>query len=203
MFKTPQERAIAAKAPQKGVSAKKPRKAPQKTAMQGVDIDAAHKKMGRPSAYSVSLAAEICLRLSNGQPLRQICMEEKMPAQATVYVWLLRHPEFVEMYARAREDQADTLADEIVAIADEQPEIIPVIDKRTGELIEHKLDGAFLQWQKNRIDARKWTAMKLKPRKYGERVALTGVEGGDAIKVDHGIFDALLTNIELKRQVVE
>jgi len=40
MFKTPQERAIAAKAPQKGVSAKKPRKAPQKTAMQGVNIDA-------------------------------------------------------------------------------------------------------------------------------------------------------------------
>jgi hypothetical protein len=171
--------------------------------MTGVDIDAVHKKMGRPSGYSVNLAAEICLRLSNGEPLRQICMEEKMPAQATVYVWLLRHPEFVEMYARAREDQADTMADEIVAIADEQPEVIPVFDKRTGELIEHKLDGAFIQWQKNRIDARKWTAMKLKPRKYGDRVALTGADDGAPIKIDHGIFDALLTNLELKRQIAE
>jgi hypothetical protein len=107
------------------------------------------------------------------------------------------------MYTRAREDQADTMADEIVSIADEQPEVIPVIDKRTGELIEHKLDGAFIQWQKNRIDARKWTAMNLKPRKYGERMALTGVEDGAPIKVDHGIFDALLTNIELKRQIAE
>ena len=107
-----------------------------------------------------------------------------MPDRSTVYDWLLRHPEFADQYARAREEQADTLADEIIAIADEQPEVIAVTDKKTGALIEHKLDGAFLQWQKNRIDARKWTAMKLKPKKYGDKIALGGDSDAPPIKTE-------------------
>jgi hypothetical protein len=94
------------------------------------------------------------------------------------------------------------LADEIIAIADEQPEIIAVTDKRTGELIEHKLDGAFLQWQKNRIDARKWTAMKLKPKKYGDRQILAG-DSEAPLEVQNDamtILAAAVKNLELKRQ---
>jgi hypothetical protein len=126
-----------------------------------------------------------------------------MPDRSTVYDWLLRHPEFADQYARAREEQADTLADEIIAIADEQPEIIAVTDKKTGALIEHKLDGAFLQWQKNRIDARKWTAMKLKPKKYGDRMAVEGVEGGAAIKTEDNNANAFLDiirNMEMTKR---
>jgi 2-polyprenyl-6-methoxyphenol hydroxylase-like FAD-dependent oxidoreductase len=128
-----------------------------------------------------------------------------MPDRSTVYDWLLRHPVFADQYTRARDEQADTLADEIIAIADEQPEIIAVVDKRTGELIEHKLDGAFLQWQKNRIDARKWTAMKLKPKKYGERVALAG-DADSPVKIEaevqaETLLTAMLKNVELKKQV--
>jgi hypothetical protein len=119
-----------------------------------------------------------------------------MPAQSTVYDWLLRQPEFAEQYTRAREEQADSLADEIIDIADEQPEIVTVTDKKTGALIEHKLDGAFLQWQKNRIEARKWTAMKLKPKKYGDRVAVEGVEGGAAIKTEDASADKFLEIIK-------
>jgi hypothetical protein len=115
---------------------------------------------------------------------------------------LLRHPLFAEQYARAREEQADTLADEIISIADEQPEVIAVTDKQ-GALIEHKLDGAFLQWQKNRIEARKWTAMKLKPKKYGDRMAVEGVEGGAAIKTeDAGAnkFLEIIRNMEMSKR---
>jgi hypothetical protein len=201
MPKTAQNGTGEAQSLPEGDSPKKPRK-PAKT-HSGVDIDAIHKpksNAGRPTMYSIEFAASICEKLSSGKPLRQICMEEGMPSQASVYLWLLKHPEFSEMYTRAREEQADTLADEIVAIADEQPEVIPVYDKRTGELVDHKLDNAFIQWQKNRMDARKWTAMKLKPRKYGDRVALEGTQDGAPIKVDHGIFDALIQNIELTRQ---
>jgi hypothetical protein len=146
----------------------------------------------------------ICVRLSEGDSLKAITQDDKMPDRATVYRWLATYPDFCDLYARAREDQADTLADEIIAIADEQPEIIAVVDKKTGALIEHKLDGAFLQWQKNRIDARKWTAMKLKPKKYGDKLALGGDEG-NPIKVEaevqaQELLGSLLKNIELKRQ---
>ena len=41
---------------------------------------------------------------------------------------------------------------------------------------------------------------KWNPKRYGDRVAHEGVEGGAPIKVDHGIFDALIQNIELTRQ---
>jgi len=125
-----------------------------------------------------------------------------MPDRSAVYDWLLRHPEFADQYTRAREEQADTLADEIIAIADEQPEIVVVKDK-TGKVIEHKLDGAYLQWQKNRIEARKWTAMKLKPKKYGDRVALEGVEGGAPIATQDATaskFEEIIRNMEMTKR---
>jgi hypothetical protein len=161
-----------------------------------------NKKKGRPTVFSQGLAQVICLRISNGESLRSIVKDEEMPAQSSVYEWLIAHPSFAEQYARAREDQADTLADEIIAIADEQPEVIAVIDKKTGALIEHKLDGAFLQWQKNRIDARKWTAMKLKPKKYGDRVQVAG-DAENPLAVTHSaseLFEQALKGFELKLQ---
>lgn len=159
--------------------------------------------VGAPTTYNSHLATVICIRIAEGESLRQILRDEGMPAQSTVYEWLLRHPEFAENYTRAREEQADTLADEIISIADEQPEIIAVVDKKTGALIEHKLDGAFLQWQKNRIEARKWTAMKLKPKKYGDRVAVEGVEGGAAIKTEDtnaNKFLDIIRNMEMNKR---
>ena len=161
------------------------------------------KKVGAPTTFNQHIASVICIRIAEGESLREIVKDEGMPDRSTVYDWLLRHPEFADHYARAREEQADTLADEIIAIADEQPEIIAVTDKKTGALIEHKLDGAFLQWQKNRIDARKWTAMKLKPKKYGDRMAVEGVEGGAAIKTeDTGAdkFLEIIKNMEMNKR---
>jgi len=184
----------AAKPKAKGKVAAKPESAPKAS-------------RGAPTTFTKHIADVICIRISEGESLRKILRDEGMPPQSVVYEWLLRHPAFAEQYTRAREEQADTLADEIIAIADEQPEIIPVIDKRTGELIEHKLDNAFLQWQKNRIDARKWTAMNLKPKKYGERVALAG-DADSPIKIEaevqaENLLNALLKNSELKKQADE
>lgn len=67
------------------------------------------------------------------------------------------------MYVRAREDQADTLADQIVAIADEQAEVI----KEDGSAFDPDV-----QRDRLRVEARKWVAAKLKPKKYGEKLEL-------------------------------
>jgi hypothetical protein len=161
------------------------------------------KKAGKPTTYNEHIALVICIRIAEGESLRQILKDDGMPAQSTVYEWLLRHTGFAEHYARARDEQADTLADEIIQIADEQPEIVVVTDKKTGAVIEHKLDGAFLQWQKNRIDARKWTAMKLKPKKYGDRLAMEGVEGGAPIVTEETSSSRILEmikNLEMNKR---
>jgi len=151
-------------------------------------------KGGRPTLYSLEIALEICDRIADGESLVKICSDPKMPKKTAVYEWLLRHKEFAEIYARAREDQADTLADEIHAISDELPQQI-VDDKG-----KTRYDSAYVQWQKNRVDARKWVAAKLKPKKYSDRIAHVGDNEADSINVNVNIFDEMIKNLELKRQ---
>jgi hypothetical protein len=87
-----------------------------------------------------------------------------MPPESTVRLWhVYDHHGFSAHYARAREARADCWADEIVAMADDAP-----------------ADHEVLAKVRLQIDARKWVASKLLPRKYGDRVSaeLTGANGG-------------------------
>jgi hypothetical protein len=189
----PQKRATAAPKPKaKGKVAPQPAKAPQ-----------APKKTGR-STYTKQIADIICIRLSEGESLKEIVRSEGMPDRATVYRWLLEQPAFCDMYTRAREEQADTLADEIIAIADESPEINEIRDKH-GDVIDIKIDSGYVAYQKQRIEARKWTAMKLKPKKYGDKLELAG-DPNNPMKVEvqseaDTYLAALLMNVELTKQV--
>lgn len=151
----------------------------------------------RPVEYTEEMAEEVCWRLAHGESLVSICGDEHLPHCATIYRWLIRFPVFCEMYARAREDQADTNADEILAIADEMP------PEYTDEKGRTSLDQSYLMWQKQRIEARKWTSAKLKPRKYGDRVAVEGVEGGAAIKTEDtnaNKFLEVIRNMEMTKR---
>lgn len=155
-------------------------------------------KIGRPTTYTPEIAATICDRISRGESLKAICNTQGIPDQVVVYGWLGRQPEFAQMYARAREEQADTLADEIAALADEEPRMV-VDDKGVA-----RIDSAWVQWQKNRVDARKWVAAKLKPRKYGERVQVAG-DADSPLKVEAEVqadklLQAILDNAQLRRQ---
>jgi len=189
----PQKRATAAPKPKaKAKGAATPAKAPQ-----------APKKTGR-STYTKQMADIICIRLSEGESLKEIVRSEGMPDRATVYRWLLEQPAFCDMYTRAREEQADTLADEIIAIADESPEINEIRDKH-GDVIDVKIDSGYVAYQKQRIEARKWTAMKLKPKKYGDKLELAG-DPNNPMKVEvqseaDTYLAALLMNVELNKQV--
>lgn len=157
-------------------------------------------KVGRPTLYSQEIVDEICSRLASGESLRSICKDDHLPVQSQIYVWLNRHPEFAEHYARAREEQAETLADEIVAIADEDPEINHIRDK-DGNIIDIKIDAGYVAYQKQRIEARKWTAAKLRPKKYGDRVTHGG-DDDNPVVVEHNlnVFGDLLKAIKLQRQ---
>jgi len=153
--------------------------------------------LGRPVEYTDAIANEVCWRITQGESLVQICRDDHLPHCATIYRWLIRFEEFREMYTRAREEQADTNADEILAIADEMP------PEYTDEKGRTSIDRSYLEWQKQRIEARKWTAAKLKPRKYGDRVAVEGVEGGAAIKTEDtssAKFFEMIRNMEMNKR---
>jgi hypothetical protein len=161
--------------------------------------EAGKKKVGRPDSYDYDKARSICVRIANGELLKNIIKDRGMPNHQTVYDWMVRHPEFAELYTRAREEQADTFADEIVALADETPELVPVLDK-DGNEVGLRMDSAYIQWQRNRVDARKWVAAKLKPRKYSERTMLAGdAENPVKVEQDFGVFKDLLAGLQTTR----
>lgn len=95
-----------------------------------------------------------------------MCKDDHLPAVITVYKWMLKYPEFAAAYARAREAQADTYADQIVEISDDSRNDTQVDEE--GKVI---VDFDHIQRAKLRVDARKWVAAKLKPKAWGERVA--------------------------------
>ena len=125
------------------------------------------KKMGRPSKYTPELAAEICERLSNGEPLRQICRDDHMPAWQKIYEWMARDKELSGAIAQAREQGADAIAEEALEIIDTPPEYVLT---KTGEAV----DSGYVSWQRNRADLRLRLLAKWHPKKYGDRQILAG-----------------------------
>lgn len=127
--------------------------------------------MGHPSDYTVEQAIEICARLASGEPLVTICRDDESPDVSTVYRWLAAHQEFRDMYARAREDQADTLADQIIDIADNPVRGVKTKTDEEGNV--ETTEGDMIEHRRLQVDARKWIAAKLKPRKYGDKTEHT------------------------------
>ncbi len=133
------------------------------------------KKKGRPSLYTDKLAAKICRRLAEGESLRAICADRAMPGISTVMGWLFdgNHDDFSEQYARAREAQAEIRADEIVDIADDDTNDFTA--DKDGKLVAN---SEHIQRSRLRVDARKWIAAKLLPKRYGDKLQHTGEGGG-------------------------
>lgn len=137
----------------------------------------------KPSAYSPEVAKQICDLLASGLSLREICRRDDMPAQSTVYLWVSNdHEGFSEQYARAREAQAHFLADEILEIADDGSN--DWVERQQGEDTITVVDHEHIQRSKVRIDSRKWLMSKLAPKRYGEKLAVTGADGKDLIPPD-------------------
>ena len=108
---------------------------------------------GREGSYCPHVAGLICDRLALGMSLRQACALEGMPGETTVYGWLRRHPDFLEAYGRARVLQAHRRFDQVWEIAE-------AADR----------ESAFLA--KVRIDAARWQASRLAPKRYGLKAEL-------------------------------
>jgi hypothetical protein len=98
--------------------------------------------------YTKELGDEICALLLEGNSLVKACKETGAEYR-TIFKWIKEYPDFADNYTHAREMQADSLADGILDIADDSA--LASDDRRV------------------KIDARKWYAGKLKPKKYGEK----------------------------------
>lgn len=99
------------------------------------------------------IMADLCEALSSGQSLRSYARSIGID-ESTLRFWS-RRAEYAPQYARAREEQAHTLVDEIIELSDK------AVTAATSEEV---------QARRLQVDTRKWFAGKVLPKIYGERV---------------------------------
>lgn len=135
------------------------------------------KNSQRPNArqYDREAITElVCSELALGKSLRSILdADDKLPSVRSFLDWVAADSFLATQYARARAAQYELLADEIVAIADE--------NYTTDEHgVRERLSSEAIQRNRLRVDTRKWMLAKMLPKIYGDKQIqeVTGKDGG-------------------------
>lgn len=114
--------------------------------------------MGRPSDFTQEIADSICERIAGGENLRQMCDEDGLPCERTIYRWLAANGAFCQQYAQARKAWSDAQVEEVIAVS--KNPLLKADDKRV------------------QIDTLKWAMGKLNG-KYSDKVKHVGGDDGD------------------------
>lgn len=113
---------------------------------------------------------KILVKISiEGKAIRNILKETGMPSNETFFKWLDEDETKAKQYARACEQRADVIFDEMLDIADDGRN--DFMTKEIGEGIEIEvLNTEHIQRSRLRVDTRKFMVAKLNPKKYGEKI---------------------------------
>lgn len=190
--------------PETRKKAKQPEELVEAAAEEVLEVVAPPKKMGRPSKYTPELAKEICERLANGEPLRKICRDDHMPSWVAIYDWMVRDDKLGDQgaglslaIARAREVGQDAMAERAYLEMYQEPERI--LSEGGG-----RIDSGYVQLVKARAEITLKLLAKWNPKRYGDRVELTGDKDNplhiNAQIETKTLFNTILQNLESKKQ---
>lgn len=126
-----------------------------------------------------------------GQSVREIGRDDKMPDASTIFVWLAKYQEFQEQYTRAKEIQADGFEEELFEIADDSSNDYMERQNADGTTYE-VVNSEHINRSRLRIDTRKWVMSKLKPKKYGDRLVTENLNRNINTAVDEVSTEELL-----------
>lgn len=101
--------------------------------------------------------------MRDGLSAYKSCVAAGVP-QSTFSRWMDDDADLAEEYARAREDLIDRMANEVMELSDSDVGLLP----------DGKKDWAAVQKHKLQVDTRKWLLSKLAPKKFGEKLELSG-----------------------------
>lgn len=113
---------------------------------------------------------EVCERMENGESVRSILKDEKMPSSRTFFKWIDSDEEKVKQYAHACDLRADYIFDEMFDIADDATN--DFMNKLQGDEMVEVLNKEHIQRSRLRIDTRKWALSKMNPKKYSEKMTV-------------------------------
>jgi len=116
-------------------------------------------KMGRPTKYNSDIANQICTLISTSHKSLRTVAREVGVEVSSILNWLNTDKDFLAQYARAKEEQADYLVEDMLDISEHTEEDHTAF---TGANV--------VQRDRLRIETRKWIASKLKPKKYGDKL---------------------------------
>jgi hypothetical protein len=146
------------------------------------------------------VAKEICDRVAAGETLLKIIDVKPRPAhypcRQTFYEWLRNDPQIAMMYEKARIAGYDVMAEKCLELAHEE------IDKP----VDGKRDPAHIAHQKLKIDTYSRLLGKWAPKKYGDKVEVSGnAEQPIAVSVENKIpvADIVAALREAKRKAAE
>lgn len=109
----------------------------------------------------------VCVEIEHGKSLVSICKSMKLDYSSFTHA-VGNSDELHQRYARAREAQADFLAEEAKDMLDESPRL------KADQFGNMSIDPAWVQLQSKRADQRRWHAGKLKPKVYGDSTTVKG-----------------------------
>jgi hypothetical protein len=96
-----------------------------------------------------------------------------MPHESTVRAWALEDRDgFSTQYTKAREIGYQSMADELMEIADDGRN--DWMERRGEEDAGWQANGEHIQRSRLRVDTRKWMLSKVLPKIYGDKVTLKG-----------------------------
>lgn len=121
-------------------------------------------RLGRPRLYTEELADRVCDLIASGRAINEFELKDGIPSQETIYRWVYSYPPFHDKYLRAREIQAEIHAQEIAKRAKEAIGLLKDCDPKKA--------NAIVQAVRLEIDSFKWTAAKLLPKRYGDKLAV-------------------------------
>jgi len=116
----------------------------------------------REAGELTDVQVAICERIMLGESVVAICKDEDMPCRRTVMGWIAKDTNFRDAYLAAKTMLAEAFGEEIVAIADDSSR--DWVEGENGKVLDHE----HVQRSKLRVDARKWVAARLAPKRWGD-----------------------------------
>jgi hypothetical protein len=152
-------------------------------------------------AYSDPLAQEICERISCGELLINICLDEHLPTVRRCNTWLRDNTEFNLLYQSALNDRLNIFEEEVIQIADDMKHDFRTVIKNGRE--KRVADPDMVARARLRIEVRFKHLKAGKPSKWGD-VSTLNVKSQDEFDTSNLSADELeaqIAQIENKSRI--
>jgi hypothetical protein len=120
-------------------------------------------KPAKPERDKDGISQAVLQGMRSGLSCFKACEAAGVP-NSTFMRWLETDVKLAESYAHAREDLIERIANEVLELSDQE---VPL----TGD---GKKDWQAIQKHRLQVDSRKWILSKLAPKKYGEKLEVSG-----------------------------